>query len=52
MELRPNEEDNHEEQRENANALLFAFHALLERSLGPKKRWVKEERCECFTYTT
>jgi hypothetical protein len=36
MELRPNEEDNHEEQRENADALLFVVHALLQTSLGPK----------------
>jgi hypothetical protein len=44
MELRPNEKDNHEEPREDADALFSAVHAILKRSLGPKKWWVKEER--------
>jgi hypothetical protein len=52
MELRPNEKDNHEEQREDADALFSAVHAVVKRSLGPNKWPVKEERCECSTYTT
>jgi hypothetical protein len=45
MQLPPNEEDKHEEQREDADALFFSVHAVLKRSLGSNKRWVKEERC-------
>jgi hypothetical protein len=52
MELCPNEKADHEEQSEDGDAVFSAVHAVLKRSLGPKKWRVKEERCECSTYTT
>jgi hypothetical protein len=47
MELRPNEKADHEEQSEDEDAVFSAVHAVLKRSLGPKKWRVKEERCKC-----
>ena len=52
MELCPNEKADHEEQSEDGDAVFSAVHAVLKRSLGPKKWRVKEERWECSTYTT